>query len=416
MGAMVESVVRHGYEKATVGEVVALAGVSKTAFYQNFPSKQACFLATFEEIVRRAAKQIAAARSPRQGAEERLRASFERLAELVADRPAEAQLVIVNSLSLGGASVEPRARAVRTFEVLIEEILEETEPRAKVSRVTVRALIGGVRSLVYRSLRDGEPERIQGCASELIEWALGYQRYAECLASGTANVGVGLVSALGPMAKKLAAPPMASEEGSELSWEEPANSDRSRAELSQRERIVRATAQVAVEHGYARFGIASISAAAGTSNQTFYEHFNSKQDAFLASYEALIRKALERIAVAVAGQGEWLMGTAAGIVALLGSFVEDPMLKTLAFVERPAVGVAGLERAETLLDLFTAFLRPQELPAGVARRPPDVVVEAIAGGLWAAVEAETLEGQVDSVTGLAAELLNVALIPFGVLA
>ena len=197
-------------------------------------------------------------------------------------------------------------------------------------------------------------------------------------------------------------------------WREPANSDRSRAELSQRERIMRATAQVAVEKGYVGLSIAAISAAAGTSNQTFYEHFTSKQEAFLNSHEALVRKALERIATAVGSQDGWIAGTAAGIVALLGCFVRDPLLRTMAFVERPAAGVAGLESAETLLDLFTAFLRPEPLPAGVMRRPPEVVVEAIAGGLWAAVEGETTEGGVDSVAGLAADLLDVALVPFGV--
>ena len=90
------------------------------------------------------------------------------------------------------------------------------------------------------------------------------------------------------------------------------------------------------------------------------------------------------------------------------------MLRTLAFVERPAAGVAALDRAETLLDLFTAFLRPEPLPANVARRPPDVVIEAMAGGVWAAVEGETTGGLVDSVPALAAELLNVVLVPFGV--
>ena len=127
-----------------------------------------------------------------------------------------------------------------------------------------------------------------------------------------------------------------------------------------------------------------------------------------------MRKAVERIATAVAAQDDWLEATAAGIVALLGCFARDPLLRTLAFVERPAAGVAALDRAETLLELFTAFLRPEPLPARVARRPSDVVIEAIAGGLWAAVEGETTEGRVNSVPRLASELLNVVLVPFGV--
>ena len=413
MGAMVETVGRRGYEKATVTEVVALAGVSKTAFYRNFSSKLECFLATYDELLERGTEQIAAAYGSSGEPEKRLRAAFERVAELIAERPAEARLVIVDSVGLGAASVRPRARAAGTFESLIQENLPEA-PAGKVSTVTIRAIIGGIRSIIYRSLRDGKPERIGECASELMQWALDYQREAERRAAGAANVGVRLVAALGPAAEDWAASPASVSEGSGLDWEEPANSNRSRSELSQEERIMRATAQVTVEKGYVGLSIAAISAAAGTSNQTFYEHFDSKQAAFLASYEALVLRALERIAAAVAAQDDWLLGTAAGIVTLLGCFVRDPLLRTLAFVERPAAGVAALERAETLLDLFAAFLRPEPLPAGVARQPPDLVIEAIAGGLWAAVEGETMEGRVDSVTGLASELLNIALVPFGV--
>ena len=411
---MVEAVARRGYEKATVTEVVALAGVSKTAFYRNFCSKQECFFATFDEIVTRGTGQIATAYGSKQEPEERLRAAFERFAELISAQPEAARLVIVDSVSLGAASVEPRARTAAIFESLIHANLPKAPTAGKVPRVTIRAIVGGFRSIVYRSLRDGKPERIGECAAELMQWAFDYQREAERRAAGAEDVGARLVAALGPAAGGWAASPGLPAEGSSLSWEEPANSACSRAELSQRERIMRATAQVAVEKGYAGLSIAAISAAAGTSNQTFYEHFDSKQAAFLASYEALVRRALERIATAVAAQDDWLAGTAAGIVALLGCFVQDPMLRTLAFVERPAAGVAALERAETLLELFTAFLRPEPLPAGVARRPPDIVVEAIAGGLWAAVQAETIEERVDSVTGLASELLNIVLIPFGV--
>ena len=50
-GAMVEAVARHGFAGTTLRELVALAGVSKTTFYEHFECKQDCFLATFDEIV-----------------------------------------------------------------------------------------------------------------------------------------------------------------------------------------------------------------------------------------------------------------------------------------------------------------------------------------------------------------------------
>ena len=40
-----------GYADTTLRELVALAGVSKSTFYEHFESKQDCFLATFDDIV-----------------------------------------------------------------------------------------------------------------------------------------------------------------------------------------------------------------------------------------------------------------------------------------------------------------------------------------------------------------------------
>src|SRR5262245_11563495 len=48
--AMVEAVARHGYAGTTLRELVRLAGVSKSTFYEHFESKQDCFLETFDEI------------------------------------------------------------------------------------------------------------------------------------------------------------------------------------------------------------------------------------------------------------------------------------------------------------------------------------------------------------------------------
>ena len=50
-GAMVEAVARHGFAGTTLRELVGLAGVSKSTFYEHFESKQDCFLATFDEII-----------------------------------------------------------------------------------------------------------------------------------------------------------------------------------------------------------------------------------------------------------------------------------------------------------------------------------------------------------------------------
>jgi hypothetical protein len=51
-----------------------------------------------------------------------------------------------------------------------------------------------------------------------------------------------------------------------------------------------------------------------------------------------------------------------------------------------ASGVAGLECSDRAVDAFTAVLRPRAFAAEPARRPPEVVLQAIGGGLWASIQ------------------------------
>ena len=203
-------------------------------------------------------------------------------------------------------------------------------------------------------------------------------------------------------------------EAPSLSWKEPANSPRSRRDLTQRERILRGAAQAAAKTSYAALSIPAISAAAGISNQTFYEHFASKLEAFLAAFEALAKQALETTAKAFLAHEGWFEAGTAGIQALLWCFVEEPLLGTLAFIEIPAAGPEALNHAEMLLEPFKAFLRPNPLPDGVVHRPSEVVVEAIAGGIWAVVQGEIVEGRLEQLPHLAPKIADLVLVPFGV--
>ena len=57
-------------------------------------------------------------------------------------------------------------------------------------------------------------------------------------------------------------------------------------------------------------------------------------------------------------------------------------------------------------------MRPERLPPGVQKRPPETVVEALAGGLWAIVQAEIVAGRVESLPRLAPQILDFAMMPF----
>src|SRR4051794_6931013 len=84
-GAMVAAVAQHGYPETTVSELVGLAGVSKSTFYEHFASKEECFLRTFETVVNEASARVAIAYRSAGNLEERLAAAFSRFAEIVCE-------------------------------------------------------------------------------------------------------------------------------------------------------------------------------------------------------------------------------------------------------------------------------------------------------------------------------------------
>jgi AcrR family transcriptional regulator len=398
-GAMVEAVARNGYAGTTLRELVTLAGVSKSTFYDHFENKQDCFLATFDEIVEQVSARVGEAYRQPEDFRERLVAGLSTFMRLAVDEPAAASLVAVESLTLGAAGVVHRERASQAFELLIQQSFDHSPSEHRVSPLIVRAVVAGIRGVAYRHLRSGRGEELPDLVEELVDWGLNYQRQES--------------EAVRRAAEAAAAPPPepAADEQALPSWSEPPDSRRSRALLTQRERIVRAAAHVVVENGYQGLSIPAISGAAGVSNQTFYEHFSGKLEAFLAAFEIVAGKALATTAAAFAAEGNRIEAIGVGMRTLLEQIKRDELFARLAFFELPTAGPVALDRADAMLDTFTAFLSPGAGPSEIRTPVTKTLAEAIPSGVWAAIQHEIHEGRLKSLPEMAPELTRVVLVP-----
>jgi AcrR family transcriptional regulator len=401
-GAMLEAVTRHGYAETTVDELVTLAGVSKSTFYARFTNKQECFLATFDEILAQVTQMVGVAYRSHAGFEERLREALARFVEIVAEEPAAAALVVVDSLSLGTEALDARERAAASFELMFRQSFQQAEGGRVVSDLKIRAIVAGIRRVVYRRLRMGRPEELRDYVDDLLTWSLSYGRRSET--NGRAPISSPPRSSRVRVGTEASAP--------QLSWEEPAASPRSRAELTQRERIMRAAAQAATEKGYAALSIPAISAAAGISNQTFYEHFASKREAFIATYDALATNALHATAAASQAEDDWPAAVEAGIWGLLDFIAHNRLFAHLAFFELPTAGPDGLDHADITTERFSRFLQPEALPDGLGPLP-NVAIEAIGGGMWSVIQHEIAHDRRESLPELAPQIAELARAPLG---
>ncbi|HEX8752007.1 MAG TPA: TetR/AcrR family transcriptional regulator [Solirubrobacterales bacterium] len=403
-GAMVEAVARHGFAATTLRELVTLAGVSKSTFYQHFESKEECFLATFDEIVSQLSRRVEAAYGADGDLRARMTAGLAAFMNLAVEEPAAASFAAVESLTLGGPGVAHREQASLGFEAMLKQAFDESASEHEVSPVTVIAIMAGIRGAVYRNIRRGTPEQLPQLVGTLVDWALSYQR------PEAETVRQAIAAARRPVDLASLRPPR--EDPSKPGWNEPPDSPRSRTSLTQRERIVRGAAAVVAQDGYSALSIPAISRAAGVSNQTFYEHFDSKRDAFLASFEILASEALATGAAAFVREERHPEAVGAGLRALLEEIAANEAFTRMAFFELPTAGPVALDRADAILDGFTAFLEQGAAPGAIGDPPPRTILEAIPQGAWSVIQRELAHGRAASLPELAPDLVRIVLVPF----
>ena len=351
---MIEAVFRNGYWETTLQELVTLAGVSKATFYEHFESKQDCFLCAFDDIIDEASRRVGEGFAGSEEVGERILKGLARLTSLVAEEESASYLVAVESLTLGAAAVPHRDRAAQRFERLIRESLDRAPSGHPVSDLTVRGIVAGLRTCLYRRLRTKTIEDLPEMAAALSEWVLGYSR----------PPGEAARSAAAAAAKPAILATPGGDDTEQPGWEEPPDSPRCREVLDQRERIIRAAARVGVEKGYEALSIPAISTAAAVSNQTFYDHFPGKREAFVAAFDALAANAMQVAATAFADaaarpDGSRPEAIGVGLRALLDHIASDPLFARLAFFELPTAGPAALDRADNVLGSFTSYLEAE---------------------------------------------------------
>ncbi len=404
---MVESVARHGFAGTTLRELVALAGVSRTTFYSHFENKQECFLATFDEIVAHVTERVKNTVRPLDDPREQLIAGLGTIMGFVVEEPDAAVLVVVESLTLGPDGVAHCERASQEFETMIRRNFDSFASSQKVSDATIRAIVTGIRGVIYRRLRDGRRELLPDEVAKLVDWGLAYlspesqvvRRAMKAAATPTADVY--LEAEANALARAEAA----------ARWMEPPDSPGSRSMLSQRERILRAAAKVAREGGYEALSIPAISAAAGVSNQTFYENFSSKREAFLAAFDVIADEALSVPAAVFDASGGWPEAIGAGLRAALEQIAGNELFGHLAFFELETAGPVGLDKADAIVDRGIALLKPGVLPDSTGEAPHPTILEAIGSGVWFSIQHELAHNRVESLPELAPELAKIALAP-----
>ena len=136
----------------------------------------------------------------------------------------------------------------------------------------------------------------------------------------------------------------------------PARAVASSVAADRRERILSAVARAAAELGYVEISVEAITARAGVSRRTFYEHFKNKEDAFLATYDALLHQLVTHTQRAYLRETTVMERLRASISAYLQFLANEPEFARTCIVEVLAVGPRALARRNQAMRLFTEII------------------------------------------------------------
>ncbi|MBM7515173.1 TetR/AcrR family transcriptional regulator [Nocardioides nitrophenolicus] len=120
----------------------------------------------------------------------------------------------------------------------------------------------------------------------------------------------------------------------------------SRAEVAadQRERMFHALAAAMTERGYVATPVAEVIKRAGVSRETFYQHFGSKQECFIAAYDWATDALRAGLATGLTTSGTPLERFGVLLGRYLGALAEDPDRARLFLVEVYAAGPEAMRR------------------------------------------------------------------------
>jgi AcrR family transcriptional regulator len=183
---------------------------------------------------------------------------------------------------------------------------------------------------------------------------------------------------------------------------------------NQRERLIAGLAEAIAEKGYGGTTIADITRHAAVSRRTFYEHFEGKDECFVAAFDTVTAQLRERVGDAFKAEDDWPAATRAGIDAMLTFLAAEPNLARLAMVEAMVAGPVVVERYDAAVQTFLPYLKAgrEGRSKKVLSRLSDSTEEALVGGMVSLISRRIVAGQADDLESLLPDLTEFTLAPY----
>lgn len=381
--AMVEAVAEDGYGAVTMRRLTALAGVSTRTFYEQFSSKEDCFIRTYDVIVRSVAKKIVSRQCPGQDRDRQVPLAITAFAQVVASEPKAARLALVEAFTAGPAGRQRSARSSQLLERMVAVCSQRTAEPLDLPPLIIKAVVAGLARVARSRLLEGRAEELLLLVEELSAWVLSY-------CSPVSTLLDDLTSELSPPLGRLPG-------------------DYTEGLLDDdRVRLLLAALHLTGTRGALNLTPGAIANGAGVSEHTFFELFDDSWQCVISALELAYQWELQRIVSAGVTAPDWQSGVQRALATLMCDVASDPVRANAAFAEVLALGRTGIDCRESLMRRFARALATST-PPQVHLSP--VIAEATVGALWEIIRHYLVRGEGWRLPRIAGQLSYIVLTP-----
>jgi AcrR family transcriptional regulator len=176
MAAMTVLMADLGYEHVRVGDVASEAGVSRAAFYECFPDKEACAFAAYDRFIEVLLGRVAAALDPTKDVEDYVVTLLEGYLGTLEDDPVVGRAFQLEMDAVGAVARRRRREALDPFAEVIRrhhELLSADDPTLKpLPRLAYRGIVYGVRQIASDALDGHDEPDLRSLIPDLTCWIL----------------------------------------------------------------------------------------------------------------------------------------------------------------------------------------------------------------------------------------------------
>ncbi len=351
-GALVESIATRGYMHSSVKHIVALAGVSRRSFYEQYENKQNCFLVTFDEIVERVRERILTTCQTIEGdLAEHLLGALGALASEVLEHPKDARLVFVEIDLLGKEGADRLIRTAAGFERLLAERIN---PSDGVPPTLLKAATGAIRNTVSMLIEEQRGHELPSLGERMLSWLMLLDHPAS--------------QAVHDLMRACA---------SERVRRAKEATSHAQSGDSPRDQLLASALQVAHDVGLKELSAIQIAEVAGLSLDVFFEHFQEHEQCVLEALDAAAERSLNAITEPEQST-PWPQQVCRAVSSLLFDLAGDQLHAWAVLCASREVGAPGIERERRLARNIAERICAPIPQASV----DEVVIAQTTGAIW----------------------------------